>query len=571
MENRMIRVLSGFQYSVNIKYDVDSPKKITSYIPTEAFVSLADEIMASLEAESTDRSRIIIGPYGTGKSHLITVLTAMLKKSLGLDQYKPLFEKLENAGHGEFLPKLTRLIHGDPYLTVILNGNGKPLEQILVQGLQKALSDAGIEGLMPRTVFSAIAETISLWEKEYPSTHRLFEELLNSEYDTHLEEFLIRIKDYDLGSVQVFSSLYPRLSAGAEFSLFDSKDVPELYLEVSSQLINRGYKGIFIVFDEFNKYLETSLQRKEIVDLKLLQDLAEVCNRSADEQVHLMLITHQHMSQYAMKLSDDLLDTWRKIEGRFTAVNIKQNAAKTYQLISTVILKQPELWGEFQDSHQSQFESLNEGARTLGLFKELSEEDINRWVVRGCYPLHPSTVFSLPRISNRLAQNERTLFTFLATKDFNTLGGFLESGQQEDFNLVTVDVLYDYFYELAQKQRNQEALGQSFLRVKECLGRLGDSNNSMAVKIMKCLGIMIGLDEPSFPPTLSNLRFSLMYQGCDEADFESSFKQLVDNKLIYERRSDGRIQFFNGSDIDFREAMDSVRGDYKYANRFRVF
>jgi DNA replication protein DnaC len=78
----MIKTTGGFQYSVNIRYDVDNPTKIASYIPTDTFVALTDEIMASLEPDATNRSRIVIGPYGTGKSHLIAVLAAILKKSL---------------------------------------------------------------------------------------------------------------------------------------------------------------------------------------------------------------------------------------------------------------------------------------------------------------------------------------------------------------------------------------------------------------------------------------------------------------------------------------------------------
>lgn len=47
------------------------------------------------------------------------------------------------------------------------------------------------------------------------------------------------------------------------------------------------------------------------------------------------------------------------------------------------------------------------------LFSDTYEEGIDR-VIYDCYPLHPVSTFILPRLSERVAQNERTLFTFIS-------------------------------------------------------------------------------------------------------------------------------------------------------------
>ena len=88
MITQMITVESGFQYSVNIRYDFRNQKRIGSYIPTESF-SLINDIIASVQPHSTDRARIVVGPYGTGKSHLITVIVSLLMHSLEEDDYRP--------------------------------------------------------------------------------------------------------------------------------------------------------------------------------------------------------------------------------------------------------------------------------------------------------------------------------------------------------------------------------------------------------------------------------------------------------------------------------------------------
>jgi hypothetical protein len=46
-------------------------------------------------------------------------------------------------------------------------------------------------------------------------------------------------------------------------------------------------------------------------------------------------------------------------------------------------------------------------------FSSLEYHDIER-IVLGCYPLQAITTFLLPNISEKIAQNERTIFTFLS-------------------------------------------------------------------------------------------------------------------------------------------------------------
>lgn len=571
MDNRMISVESGFQYSINVRYDVYNPAKMRSYVPTDSFVGLTSDIVESFLSHSTDRARIIVGPYGTGKSHLVTVIASLLRNNLGEQDYERLFDSLSMAGYDDFVPKVEWLLEERPFLTVLVDPGGQEeLRQVFIRGLKTSLSEAGLEELMPRTAFKTVEETVKLWQVHYPETFARFLDILRFEFGLPYEEFGQRIRDFDFGVVEVVRSIFPRLTAGVEFDIYNTNDIPALYHDVSKLLQERGYRGIYVFFDEFNKFLEPALHSKELVDLKLLQDFAEMCNRSADAQVHLMLISHQHISQYASTLAEEVVDAWRKVEGRFTSVNLRPSSAKTYQLISAVIRKDPERWRDYVTLHRVDFQRLLERTRDESLFGELSEAELERLVTQGCYPLHPTTVFALPRTCNRLAQNQRTLFTFLATNDFHTLGHFLEGVDQQNFNLLTLDIVFDYFAESATKVRGRDSLGESFLMAREAIAKLGNDPDLMAVKIIKSLAIMIGLEEPGFVPTSELLMFSLVHDDSEKEPFENAFNHLLDRKLIYERRSDGRIHFLTGSDTDFDAAIQAIRGDYRYANVFDV-
>lgn len=59
----MISVASGFQYSVNIGYDLGNDDKLRNFIPTKAMLGLLEDILLSVNPNSTDRARVLVGAY----------------------------------------------------------------------------------------------------------------------------------------------------------------------------------------------------------------------------------------------------------------------------------------------------------------------------------------------------------------------------------------------------------------------------------------------------------------------------------------------------------------------------
>ena len=70
----------------------------------------------------------------------------------------------------------------------------------------------------------------------------------------------------------------------------------------------RGYSGIYVVYDEFSKFLEANISEASVSDTKMLQDFAEKCNRSAENQLHLMLISHKEIANYIDTLPKQKVD-----------------------------------------------------------------------------------------------------------------------------------------------------------------------------------------------------------------------------------------------------------------------
>jgi len=567
----MINISHGFQYSINIKYDVDNHDKISSYIPTEKSMELFEQLLDSLHPQSTNRARIVVGAYGTGKSHLLAVFAAMLRKKVSSDTFEPVANKIIGTGNEKLANQFTEQVKNinEPYLLVFINGNNNNLQQNLTQGLVESIKEAEID-IKPNTAYLEIEKKIDQWKYDYPETYKSFKLYLKEKYQLDIDDFENMVSNCEPRAYEIFTELHPLLTSGTSFNPFHISDIAALYEDVAQKIKQRGYRGIYVVFDEFNKYLEAAVKNRELLDLKPLQDFAEMCNRSENNQVHLTLISHQHISQYANKLSYDLMNEWRKIEGRFSTFELHHHSSLIYSLISNVIIKEPEDWGEFINTHKETFKWIKDNILIKGLFKELSEAQIDEWIIKGCYPLHPCTTFCLPKLSNKVAQNERSIFTFLATNDFHSLGKYIEDNDMSKFNLLTLDYLFDYFIPSIKKLNHEDVMYKTWIKVNEAINKLQSTDN-VAEKILKSLGVIIGLrEEQALPPTSQIIKFALSNSEKDTEEIDNKLEQLAKNKIIYIRKSDNRIQFFSGSDEDFGTEINRIKSNHAHFSKFNI-
>lgn len=120
--------------------------------------------------------------------------------------------------------------------------------------------------------------------------------------DEPVAELTAQLGNYNISAYETFERLYPSLTAGSIFNPFLGFDVVELYESVAESLRERGYSGLYVVYDEFSKYLEANITEASVSDTKMLQDFAEKCNRSGTLQLHLMLICHKEVANYIDKL-----------------------------------------------------------------------------------------------------------------------------------------------------------------------------------------------------------------------------------------------------------------------------
>lgn len=548
--SKIISVASGFQYSVNIGYDLNNDDKLKNFIPTRSALALMEDILLSTNSTSTDRARVLIGAYGKGKSHIVlTILAMLMKRNLVL------FEK---ANHKiDENPRLRHIVDNyyesdNKLLPVIITGSNTSLSQAFLLALQRTLSTNGLLDVMPETNYKAAVQVISRWEKEFPDTYKK----LKGALDMPIKQFIEELQNFGIEAYEKFEKIYPTLTAGSVFNPFLGFDVVDLYEEAVRGLKSKGYTGIYVIYDEFSKFLEANIKEASVSDTKMLQDFAEKCNRSGEAQMHLMLISHKEIANYIDKLPKQKVDGWRGVSERFKHIHLNNNFTQTYEIISSAIQKKASTWAKFCKEYDKSFKDLFRRYGRHQVFSDVDEEDVEKTIL-GCYPLHPVSTFILPRLSERVAQNERTLFTFISAPGVSTLPAFLESYEDNCFELITPDLIYDYFEPLLKKEVYGGSIHENYVLTEMILEKL--SEDSLESKIIKTLSLIYILEQyEKLQPSKDEL-VSIFSVSYTPEEINHAINNLIEREyVIYLKRSNNFLRLKQTSGVDVRQKISDM-------------
>lgn len=550
--NELISISPGFHRSVNIRMDLSDAAKIANYIPTVKSEAIIGHVAEALQGANNDGATMLIGSYGTGKSHLATFLASVAGKTVPLEAYRSVIEKLRGA---DTRTKLEAALHDKPYLVVPVSGTTDlNLDQQLLVALKQAL-DTRYVNIELKSSFTAALSTLERWKKYYPETYASLDSCLQATDYPDIVELEKDLAHFDCRALQLFVEQYPKLTAGASFDLL-SGEVAEVYRNTCFALVEQGYQGIMLIFDEFNKVMDVSVQDGQT--LKTLQDLAEMaCRADQGFILNLVLISHRTISQYVSRIEDTFLpDEWRKIEGRFRIFDVSNQPWETYDIISRVLKKnQGDYFQRLVEQnpvigHVSRHRRLKALLDT-GVYGQQGEQHfLEELMTKACLPLHPITVFLLPRISSRVAQNERTLFTFLAGQDGSVLKGVLDR-EVCDFLYVSPWHLYDYFEEPFSRSQESE-IKDVWVKVTNALEALNEGETIEAA-IIKTVGMLqLGGNAANLPCTLDIVEFALAGHP-----FQEAIDTLVKRKLVFVKQSTGEMDIVEPVELDVEQTISN--------------
>ncbi len=561
--NNLRRPSPHFQRAINLKYDLGDADYIAGYIPTPNAIQALTALLAATQPEAGQRAHLLHGAYGSGKSLFATVLAAILSRDETLRAaLLPVLDRLRRDSPSVAEAVAIQLDGGPRLLPVVLSGDEGELSIALGRVLDRTLSSMGLDDIRPRTVYHAAMATIHRWRDDYPDTYDQLENWLKDRDETR-DRLMQALELYETWAYQLFLQAYPHLTAGASFDRHDSQSLIQAYHQTVDELCTCGYDGIVILWDEFGRFLEARAGEPSGTDAALLQEFAEACNRSETSQVHLVLIAHKELGQYASHLPKAYQQEWERIAGRFRQVDVSGDPEISYRLIADALgVPDPIAWDAFIESQQAAMEHLLKQIFDLRLFRLMAPERIRELVLEGAYPLHPLVAYCLPRLSNRVAQNERTLFTFLASEEPDALGLHETQavpGTPEAW--VRLNRLWDYFANAIRVDTGAGGAHPIWAGAEAALRKV-PPGDALTANLVKSLGVLTVVgDANGLGPTTDILCFAVDVQGHGGRQvIEERLSYLVRRKTLIFHETENVWEFFSGSRVDLEAKLIEERG-----------
>ena len=545
----IIQVNERFRNSINLQLDINKHDVIRSYIPTKSSVLILKRYLANIVEDKAEKSTMLIGPYGKGKSHLLIVLLAIISYG-NTDDEKRLMEELiarirnVDPETAEYIEKIrnneTRL------LPVVISNTQMDVNQSFIVALNEALTNNNLNTLKPKTYFTEAIKVIDNWRVNYPSTYQELEKQLRNR-KIKLSALCSDLEEYKSHALDLFKSIYPSLTSGSQFNPMINSEVLVLYKQINHELQNYGYTGMFIVFDEFSKYIEGHDRDTVSSDFKTIQEICELCNDSKGNQLHSLFVVHKSLKEYNRVLSRETINAFVGIEGRLTEILFVTTAQNNYELIQNAIGKKAEFYEKLSELNLS--ESLD-SIKRLPIYSSLFlEKDLHEIIVEGCFPLTAIAAYLLLNVCELVAQNERTLFTFISKDEPHSLARFVREHTPGRPYCINADYIYDYFRASFRKEISNVYVHNEFLKAENAIAKLTSEEDIIFIKALAVVNITNKSDE--LPAYAENIALA---SGLSITKVHDIIEKLQAKQIIGVRSSSGYVYIknINGANLESR-------------------
>jgi hypothetical protein len=275
----VVQVRQGGVRSVNVERDLQQPSVAEGYSLTVQARRSLERMLDRLDNSTISRAWTLTGPYGSGKSYFGLFLMNLM--AAGLPAHILAVEQLRETGPllAQRVVSTARSTDTRGFLPVPVMGYRGSLQQCLAQGLRRAL-----EPLSDHAGIADLLASQAVWPAETES--RVLVDWLRS---------------------------------------------------LLSQIPSTGYRGILLVVDEMGKLLEYCSAHPDKSDIFLLQELAELANRSGETPLVVIGILHQGFDRYAGNLDSISQREWTKVQGRFEDIAFQEPPGQQMWLLARAL------------------------------------------------------------------------------------------------------------------------------------------------------------------------------------------------------------------------------------------
>jgi hypothetical protein len=482
-------VAARYTRSVHLARDFDDRERaLAGYQATPLVRQTIGRILAGLHPDSTTRAFSLVGVYGTGKSAF----------GLFLAHYLAL-----EPGHRN------RMVedHATTDEVVPLGYDGPPFFPVLVSGQNRSLRS------------SLLSALLDSW------TRRLPEVVQNHEM---VQEIQSALQDNDP----------------------DPGHITDLFVWANQWIATQtDYGGMVIIIDELGQYLDYLFHRHEERDLFVLQALAETAARSGSVPMLLLTILHQAFDRYAPTAGIAQRTEWKKVQGRFIDLPFQEPDSQMMLMIGQALC--PDRTEQEAPHRVAWADSQAPQSETLGLRPAAIALDEWPNLLKQTWLLHPTVLVILPILFRHLAQNERSLFSFLTSQEPWSFHDMLHSSQGNGSKpaVYRLPHLFAYVEATMGPGLYSRVHGRRWAELIEALACIPETDQQR-IQVLTTIGTLNALGQHHRVRASESLVSFALQDTLDGSQTLETIQQLERQQHIIYRRHRDSYLLWQGSDLD---------------------
>ena len=494
-----IQVNTRYTRSTNVERDRGSRAIIEAYLPTPRGISLLADVAAALGADDMPRAWSLVGPYGSGKSSFALFLHELLGRHAAKVAAGKVLATEESSLGRCFAAQR-------PWCRVVLTGS---------------------EESMPRSFLGALDEAASEFWADKPGRKPV---------------------------------VLQQIRRAREATEVTGNGILALVDALQTALENAGAGGLLVVLDELGKFLEYEARRGG-GGMFILQQLAERAFRGRQANLMLFVLLHQGFDLYARGMGEKLKNDWTKVQGRFQSVSFVETPEQTLRVVAAAFSN------SLTDAQRRSIRART--SRVAAAIKDANGlpaglgEDAATEIFAACYPMHPVSLLMLPALCQRFAQNERTLFSYLGSREPHGFRDSVESLRKVGDWVPPADI-YDYFVQnqpavLADPltHRRWAEVVTAVERAESIDGQAAtDASVASSSALAKAIGVLNLISRSGGLKASAKVLRQLFPS---KRAYDDAVQRLVEASVVQYRRFSDEFRVWQGTDFDIDERTNLER------------
>lgn len=553
----------GYYPEINESSIKDPKNKWQNTFPHSDIVALLKLTERTL-SRSDKKSVWLEGAYGTGKSRILWMMKNLF--SCTENEFDAYFDKYENLrGETDLRERLRacrkgKIVTASRYATGDITSTQKLIFAVF-ESLTEALRKDGYKFDGSKTLRGRIAHWL---ESDSANLEMFRAKIQKPEYRMSAslarrsaEEIVERLKNPNAEVSQLVEEI---------LKLGEKEGIRAFYINMTeltdwiTEVINENdLKAVILFWDEFSKFFINNRN-----NLDEFQHLAELTNIVP---FYLILATHE-----SDNLAGEGDQAFCSLSDRFTHKTITMPDNIAFELIGHALNIKDVAKNEWQLISAALKERTAIPRKAVMEFAKIRDEK----ALTDILPIHPIAAILLKNLAIYFASNQRSVFNFIKNNDPNVeaFQDFIAKKSPEDGDLLTVDCLWNFFYE-SGKDEHGGNVGRMNLRptIRTILDSYALNKENLSPDeqiVLKTILLFQAIAQESrkdinfFRPTEKNIE--LAFTGVSQ--MENGFAVNIANELVRKEilfKKPGKIETFAvmAVNVDFAEIERLKNSIYK--------